>query len=90
MGKKSGLFAFVAGMAAGAAALFLSKEENREKTKKAVEQGKMKAAAEAKKVVKEVKKSANMAQKEVKKATKSAKKTAATVKKSAQKAIKKA
>lgn len=31
MGKKVGLFSFVAGLAAGAAALFLSDDKNREK-----------------------------------------------------------
>ncbi len=35
--KNKGLFPFVMGIAMGAAAVFLSKDENRQKTKKAVD-----------------------------------------------------
>ncbi len=49
MGKKTGIFSFVVGLVAGAAALFLSDDKNREKTE--AELGK--AAVKAKQLKKE-------------------------------------
>lgn len=43
MSKKSGLFPLLTGVVLGAAAIFLSKKENREKTKKVVEKAVTKA-----------------------------------------------
>ncbi len=64
--KGKGLFALVAGVAAGAAALFLSKEENRVKTVKAVK----KAKSSAKKAVKTAKRKATKKKAAPKKTTK--------------------
>ncbi len=49
MSKKKGLLALALGVAATAAAIFLSKEENREKTKVAVKKAAVQAKAVAKK-----------------------------------------
>lgn len=59
--KGNGLFALIAGAAAGAAALFLSKEENRTKTVEAVK----KAKTNAKKAVNTAKKKATTKKKAV-------------------------
>lgn len=79
MSKKSGLFAFVAGLAAGAATLFLSDEENREKAKEAVASTKRKAEVEVKKATKATKKSVAQAKREVKRTVKRVKKSAKPV-----------
>lgn len=50
MPKKGGLFSIVAAVAVGAAALFLSKKENRAKTKKVAQAVAKKVKAEYKKV----------------------------------------
>lgn len=80
MSKKSGgLFAFLTGMAVGAAALFLSDEGNRKKTKKAVEETTATAKKEAKILqakALQVKKNAIAKAKKVKTAAKKAKEAA--------------
>lgn len=53
--KKGGLLALLTGVAAGAVAVFLSKKENREKTKEAVRE----ASTKAKKAVKSAHKKAS-------------------------------
>lgn len=78
MAKKNlgGVLAFATGLAAGAAALFLSKKENREMVKR----GAVKAGKKAKKVAAEIKKNPK----------KFAKATVAKAKTSVTKAVKKA
>ncbi|NCN59090.1 hypothetical protein COW99_01255 [Candidatus Roizmanbacteria bacterium CG22_combo_CG10-13_8_21_14_all_38_20] len=56
MAKKGGLFAMLLGAAAGAAAVFFSKQENRAKAQEVIGKAKVeatKAGAEIKKVIKE-------------------------------------
>lgn len=83
----AGLFTLIAGMAAGAAALFLSDPKNRAKTKKALNT----AASEATKMKKEYEANPTAFKKKVagqakKTAAKAIKKAAATSKKVAKKA----
>ncbi len=61
--KKKGLFAFLTGLAMGAAAVFLSNKENREKTKEVVED----TAKKAKKLKQEVEEDPEKVKQKVKK-----------------------
>lgn len=64
MSKKSspGLFAFITGLAAGAAAIFLSKKENRQMAKKEFVKAEKKVQSVAKEVKKDPKKFAKKVQ----------------------------
>jgi DUF438 domain-containing protein len=63
MAKKGGLLTLITGLALGAAALFLSKEENREKTKKVAKV----AVAKAQKLKTEYQKNPKKVKQEIKK-----------------------
>jgi membrane protein implicated in regulation of membrane protease activity len=69
-----GLLAFLTGVAAGATALFLSKKENRDKTKQAVDQAVDKAKEVAEDVAEQSQKVKADAEKKVKEIAKKAKK----------------
>ncbi len=85
MKKSSGLFTFLTGVALGAAALFLSKKENRTAAQKEVDQVK----AEAQKVVKKAAKVATkVASKKATKVLKTAKRVQGVAKKKAAKVAK--
>ena len=82
MAKKGGLLTLVTGLALGAAALFLSKEENREKTKKVAKV----AVAKAKKIKAEYQKNPAKVKQQIKKQGKKiATKVVATAKKKVRK-----
>lgn len=82
MAKKSGLLTILTGVALGAAALFLSKKENREKTKKVAKA----AVAKAKQIKAEYKKNPAKVKQQLKKEGKKiAAKVVATAKKKVRK-----
>lgn len=74
---KTGLIAFLAGAAAGAAALFLSKKENREKTKQVLEDGVEKAKEVKDEIVEGSKEAKEKVEKKVKEVTDEVRKKAA-------------
>jgi hypothetical protein len=73
MGKKNGIVSLVAGLALGAAAMFLSKKENRDHTVLAAKKAKLKATKALKTAKSETKKAINSAKKEGNKVVKIAK-----------------
>lgn len=72
--RKGGLLALVTGMAVGAAALFFSKKENREKTVRAAKKVASKAKVAERKAVSSAKKAVKKGKVAAKKAIKKAKK----------------
>ncbi len=86
MAKKShGLLTLVVGAVAGAAAVFFSKEENRQKAQVAVKEATVEAKKTAKKTKAVVKKQVASVKKTAKKTQKAAVKARAKVKKATQK-----
>ena len=86
MAKKShGLFTLAVGAIAGAAAVFFSKEENRQKAQVAVEEATLEAKKTVKKTKSAVKKQVASVKKTAKKTQKAAVKARKTVKKIASK-----
>lgn len=83
--KNSGVsvFTLLAGVAAGAAALFFSKKENRDKTVEVVKNAEKKITEVSKEIKKDPKAFANKVVEEVSKKAKSVKKSAAKAKKAA-------
>ncbi|KUK79831.1 MAG: hypothetical protein XD95_0084 [Microgenomates bacterium 39_7] len=83
--QNKGLFAFLAGVTTGAAAVFFSKKENREKTKEVVDQ----TVGQAKKIKQEVEEHPEQVEKKVKdEAKKIVKKVKEEITKSGKKAEK--
>jgi len=87
--NSSGLLALVTGMAAGAAAVFLSQKENREKTKKVLYKAEKKIAQASKEAQKNPQKFAKKVVKEVKKDAKKVVHKAKVAEKKAVKVVKK-